>query len=78
MVQQMKRDCNTRTANEHYDLISIIYHSLQSASVCDMYILDADNCGDRELMEFFQQVKERNCQQAEQAKQLMAQRIGQQ
>ncbi|MBV6623192.1 MAG: hypothetical protein KI793_09705 [Rivularia sp. (in: Bacteria)] len=78
MVQQMKRDCNTGTANEHYDLISVIYHSLQSASVCNMYIQDANNSGDRELMEFFQQVKEQNCQQAEQAKKLMAQRMGQQ
>lgn len=78
MVQHMKRDINTGTANEHYDLISVIYHSLQSASACNMYIQDANDSGDRELMEFFQQVKEQNCQQAEQAKKLMAQRIGQQ
>lgn len=78
MVQQMKRDCETGTANEHYDLISVIYHSLQSAAVCDMYIQDADNSGDRELTEFFQQVKEQNCQQADRAKQLMAQRMAQQ
>ncbi|MGV2829525.1 hypothetical protein [Myxosarcina sp. GI1(2024)] len=42
-----------------------------------MYIQDADNSGDRELTDFFQQVKEQNCQQAERAKQLMAQRISQ-
>ncbi|MBE9169770.1 hypothetical protein IQ238_20325 [Pleurocapsales cyanobacterium LEGE 06147] len=77
MVQQMKRDSSTGTANEQYDLISIIYHSLQSAAVCEMYIQDAEQSGDRELTEFFQQVKERSCQQAEQAKQLMAQRMGQ-
>lgn len=77
MVQQMKRDCNTGTTNEQYDLISVIYHSLQSAAVCDMYIQDADNSGDRELTDFFQQVKEQNCQQADRAKQLMAQRISQ-
>ena len=78
MVQQTKRDCETGTANEQYDLISVIYHSLQSAAVCDLYIQDADRCGDREMTEFFEQVKERSCQQAEQAKQLMAKRMGQQ
>lgn len=77
MVQQMKRNCDTGTTNEQYDLISVIYHSLQSAAVWDMYIQDADNSGDRELTDFFQQVKEQNCQQAERAKQLMAQRISQ-
>lgn len=76
MVQQMKRECDTGTANEQYDLVSIVYHSLQSAAVCDMYIQDADSSGDSELTEFFKQVKEQNCQQAEQAKQLMAQRMG--
>ena len=77
MVNQMKQN-NTGTANQQYDLVSVIYHSLQSASVCDTYIQDADSSGDRELSEFFQQVKEQNCQQAEQAKKLMAQRLSQQ
>lgn len=77
MVQQAKRNCETGTTNEQYDLISVIYHSLQSAAVCDMYIQDADSSGDRELTDFFQQVKEQNCQQAEQAKKLMAQRMSQ-
>ena len=77
MVQHMKTEAQTGTPNEQYDLISIIYHSLQSASVCNMYIQDANISEDRELIEFFQQVKEQNCQQAEQAKQLMAQRMSQ-
>ncbi|MBV6623011.1 MAG: hypothetical protein KI793_08665 [Rivularia sp. (in: Bacteria)] len=78
MVQHMKRDINTGTANEHYDLISVIYHSLQNAAACNMYIQDANDSGDRELMEFFQQVKAQSSEQAEQAKKLMAQRMGQQ
>ena len=78
MVQHMKTEAQTGTPNEQYDLISIIYHSLQSASVCNMYIQDGNISEDRELIEFFQQVKEQNCQQAEQAKQLMAQRMSQQ
>lgn len=71
----MKRECTTGTTNEHYDLISVIYHSLQSAAVCDMYIQDAEQSGDNELTQFFQKVKEQSCQQADQAKQLMTQRM---
>ena len=77
MVQHMKAEAQTGTPNQEYDLISIIYHSLQSAWVCNMYIQDANISDDRELIEFFQQVKEQNCQQAEQAKKLMAQRMSQ-
>ncbi|MBE9167142.1 hypothetical protein IQ238_06210 [Pleurocapsales cyanobacterium LEGE 06147] len=78
MVQQMKRECSTGTDNSQYDLISVIYHSLQSAAVCEMYIQDAEQSGDRELTEFFREVKERSCQTAEQAKQLMTKKMGQQ
>ena len=76
MVQQRKNS-ETGTANEHYNLISVIYHSLQSATACDTYIQDADSSGDRELSQFFQQVKEQNTQQAEQAKKMMTQRMSQ-
>ena len=75
MIQQMKRECNTGTKNQDYDLISVIYHSLQSAAVCDMYIEDAQNSGEQELTDFFQQVKEQSCQNADRAKQLLAQRM---
>ena len=76
MVQQ-RQNSETGTANEQYNLISVIYHSLQSATVCDTYIQDADSSGDSELSQFFQQVKEQNCQQAEQAKKMMTQRMSQ-
>jgi hypothetical protein len=75
MVQQAKRHAETGIANEQYNLISIMYHSLQSAAVCDLYIQDADQSGDQELTNFFQQVKEQACKQADQAKQLMGKRI---
>lgn len=75
MVQQAKRTADTGIANEQYDLISVIYHSLQSAAVCELYAQDADQSGDQELTNFFQQVKDQACKQANQAKQLMAKRI---
>lgn len=75
MVQQAKRHAETGISNEQYNLISIMYHSLQSAAVCDLYIQDADQSGDQELTNFFQQVKDQACKQADQAKQLMGKRI---
>lgn len=75
MVQQAKRAAETGVANEHYNLVSIMYHSLQSAAVCEVYSQDAEQSGDQELTSFFQQVKEQACHQAEQAKRLMAKRM---
>ncbi len=34
MVQQAKRNADTGVSNEQYNLVSIMYHSLQSAAVC--------------------------------------------
>lgn len=75
MVQQAKRNAETGVANEQYNLVSIMYHSLQSAAVCEVYAQDADQSGDKELTNFFHQVKEQSCKQAEQAKKLMVERI---
>lgn len=65
----------TGTRNEHYDLISILYHALESAAVYDTYIRDADWSGDTELREFFQEMKEQNRKVADRAKELLARRI---
>ncbi len=75
MVQEMKREANTGTSNEQYDLIGLIYHSLKSAAACETYCQDAERAGDNELCDFFRQAKERSTQQAEQAKQFLAQRM---
>jgi hypothetical protein len=75
MVQQAKRKAETGVANEHYNLVSIMYHSLQSAAVCELYSQDAEQAGDQELTNFFKQVKEQASQQAEQAKKLMFKRM---
>lgn len=65
---------DTGTRNEHFNLISVLYHALQSASTAETYIEDAQQAGDRDLAQFFQQVKEQNQNLAERAKQLLSQR----
>ncbi|MBW4556901.1 MAG: hypothetical protein KME59_13315 [Trichormus sp. ATA11-4-KO1] len=68
---------HTGTQDEHFNLISVLYHALQCAACCDKYIEDAEQAGDRELAQFFQQIKEQNQNVAERAKQLLSKRTEQ-
>jgi hypothetical protein len=51
---------HTGTKDEHFNLISVLYHSLQCSACCEEYIEDAQQAGDRDLSQFFQQIKEQN------------------
>jgi rubrerythrin len=66
----------TGTRDKDYNLISILYHALQGAETYNQYIADAEQEGDKELAQFFRDVQEQEKQRAEQAKKLLAQRIG--
>lgn len=70
-----KTDCNTGTNNEQYDLISVIYHVLESAVTYEQYIEDAKAANDNELAAFFEELKQNHCQTAEKAKQLLKHRL---
>lgn len=67
----------TGTRNEQYDLISILYHALEGAATYDTYIQDAEKCGDNELCQFFQEIKDQNSRIADRAKDLLARRLSQ-
>lgn len=62
--------------DEHYDLISVLYHATHGAWNYEQYIADAEGRGDGELASFFREVREANAQRAERAKALLAARIG--
>ncbi len=68
---------NTGTRDVLYNLVSIVYHSLQGAETIDMYINDARESGDDELAQFFSDVKQENTQRAARAKTLLARYLGQ-
>jgi hypothetical protein len=68
---------HTGTEDEHFNLISVLYHALQCSACCETYLNDAQQAGDRDLTEFFQDVKRQNQSLAERAKQLLAQRTEQ-
>lgn len=64
---------NTGTDDNLYNLVSVLYHSLQGAETYDKYITDA--AGDEELAAFMRSVKEEGTRRADRAKELLARRL---
>ncbi|HZB45910.1 MAG TPA: hypothetical protein VE360_11720 [Pyrinomonadaceae bacterium] len=79
MSRQISDDSqgDTGTPDITYNLISTIYHTLQGAETQAMYIADAEQTGDQELIQFFRDIKEENQRRADRAKQLLARYVGQ-
>jgi DNA-binding ferritin-like protein len=65
----------TGTPNHIYDLTSVAYHSLESGWTCQQYIQDAQQAGENDLVQFFQQCQQADRQRAQQAQQLLQQRL---
>jgi rubrerythrin len=66
----------TGTQDEHYNLVSVLYHALQGGEVYDQYIADAESHDDQELAQYFRDVQEEERQRAERAKKLLGTRLG--
>lgn len=66
---------NTGTGDVTYNLVSILYHALQAAETHDQYIRDAQESGDKDLAQFFTEVKAENTRRADRAKELLARRL---
>ena len=67
----------TGTKDEQYNLISVLYHTLQGAETYEQYIQDAQQAGDQELVQFLREVQAEDRRRAERAKELLRQRLGQ-
>ena len=59
----------TGTRDEHYNLVSVLYHVLNAADTCDRYALDAEAVGDERLAAFFRRTQALQTGVAEVAKQ---------
>jgi hypothetical protein len=66
---------HTGERDEHYDVVSVLYHSLQGAETCGRYIADARNARDQELVSFFEETRSEYAARAAQAKELLAGRL---
>lgn len=56
------------TRDEHYNLISVLYHALHGAENCEIYAADAETTGRGELAAFFREAQAMHAALAEQAK----------
>lgn len=72
----MTQQVNTGVSNQHYDLVSVLYHALQASTTYSTYIQDAQQQGDQELAQFLQQVQQEDKNRAQKAAQLLAARVG--
>jgi rubrerythrin len=66
----------TGTRDEHYNLVSVLYHTLQAGETYDRYIRDAEQGGDSELAQFFRDCQQQDTQRADRAKELLHKRLG--
>lgn len=72
----MKPEELTSTCNEHYDLISVLYHMLEGAWKYENFRKDAEKNGDHQLAQFFHEAQQEECKRAARAKELLRERIG--
>src|SRR5215207_6041602 len=61
----------TGTRDEHYNLISVLYHALHGADNCDHYALDAEASGEEGPATFFREAQAAQVHIAERGKQLL-------
>jgi len=61
----------TGTHDEHYNLVSVLYHALQGAENCDIYATDAEASGRVEYADFFREAQEAQRELANRAKGLL-------
>jgi hypothetical protein len=62
---------STGTRDVTYDIISVLYHALESADTCSRYCEDAEEEGNEDLINFFEHVIDVNREVAERAKSVL-------
>jgi hypothetical protein len=68
-----KREAIAR--DEHYDLVSVLYHALQGDETLDQYIEDAEDAEDTELAAHFRSVQQAYREIAQQTKELLKEKM---
>jgi len=73
MANASQAKANTGTSNTEYNLVSILYHSLEEAATCEKYISDAGN--DQDIQQFLRDVQNEDRRRADRAKELLKNRM---
>lgn len=61
----------TGTDDVSFNLVSVLYHTLQEAETLEKYIRDAEATGDQDVISFFRDIQDANRRRSERAKQLL-------
>jgi hypothetical protein len=62
--------------NPTYNLVSVLYHLLKGGQTYGMYIRDAQQSGDQDLVQFFQDMQTQDQQRAMRAQLLLQKQLG--
>ena len=63
------------TKDEHYDLVSVLYHALQGDETLGQYIDDAEGAGDEDLADHFRDIQEKYREIAQETKELLREKL---
>ncbi len=67
---------DTGMKDPQYNLISVLYHSMQGAETIEQYIRDAEGSGDGDLAQFFREVQDQYRQIGQRGKDLLRSKLG--
>jgi rubrerythrin len=67
----MPEQGHTGTDDVSFNLVSVLYHTLQEAETMEKYIRDAEASGDQDVITFFREIQDANRRRSERAKQLL-------
>lgn len=71
----MTRHREAAVKDEHYNLVSGLYHMLQGAWTYSQYVDDSEEAGDEELAALFRDAHQQHVELAERAKTLLKGRL---
>ena len=70
-------DQSRQPKDKNYNLISVLYQSSDNVESLKSFVEDAEQEGDQELVEFFNEVLENNMRAAQRAKEMLVPRVQQ-
>ena len=68
-------EASRQPKDKNYNLIAVLYHSSDNVESLTTYLQDAEQEGDRELVNFFDGILENNLRAAQSAKEMLAARL---
>ena len=68
-------EASRQPKDKNYNLISVLYQSSDNAESLKTFVKDAEEEGDRELVEFFDAILENNLRAAQRAKEMLVPRL---